>query len=365
MANISSESIRGTLAMAHERAKVVPEPTVGTYWNGLLDKLNEDKCPLTYLAVTCVLLTARAMHPASELNVLHIKQGTSPTGYSAPSIGKVVASFAKEHNIDLRASSSQPMNNQPFTFKDEIVSDMSVQANKEHYWKMFFSGAESINRLESRDALEILSYFLLKQQKKISEPRHFEVSQISWDFLETAIREIAAFVETNSDSGKVGQAFASGLLDLLYSSDFVEQGNSQDPDASRPGDVHVKDEAGLIWLWVEVKQAAVQNGPIQGFTDKVASNGGERVLYLALRNHNYPSDISDAKVKAHAYKKNIRLTIFQSPIEFLHWVVDFAGGTSGSLLGELLSRFYERLLEAGVSAEIREKFEAISSKYTE
>lgn len=364
MVMIHSEATRGILAAANERAKAEPSPSVSAKWEDFLEVLNSDKCPKTYLAITCVLLVARAMHDRIHLNVLEIQQGNSETGYSAPSIGKVLASFAKEHNINLRATSSQPLNNQPFTYKSAIALDMGVQSNKEIYWRDFYRGAEAINDLQPIEALNLLSYFFFRQRKVEVHKREFQVSQISWDVLEDAVEEISEFVEQNSGSGKVGQAFGASLLDLLYSEEFVEQGNSQDPDAKTPGDVHVRDQSGEIWLWVEVKQAPVQSGQIQGFIDKVADLGGEKILYLALKNHNYPSDISSRKVELHADRRKVRLTVFQSPLETLNWFLEFAGGSSGAVLANLLSRLHERIIESGASAEIQEKFVEIASKYS-
>lgn len=364
MAIIHAESTRAILAWANERSKAEPIPTVASEWVELLEVLNADKCPKTYLAVTCVLLVARAMHPRSELNVLEIQQGESSTGYSAPSIGKLVASFAKEHHIDLRATSSQPLNNQPFTYKSAITPDMTVQANKAIFWRSFFRGAQAINSLDAQDSLNVLAFIFSKQRKTVVEKREFQVSQIAWAVLDEAVKLLSDFVDQNSGAGKVGQAFGSALLDLLYSSDAVEQGNSQDPDASTPGDIHVRDDNGQIWLWVEVKQAPIQSGQVQGFIDKVAANGGERVLYLALKNHDYPSDISIRKVETHAAKNNIRLTLFQSPHETLNWFLEFAGGSSGAILSNLLGRLHERLLESGASLEIRERFDRITERFS-
>jgi SacI restriction endonuclease len=364
VAIIHAESTRGILARANERSKAEPGPAVAPQWTDLLEVLTSDKCPKTYLAVTCVLLVARAMHPREELNVLEIQQGDSVTGYSAPSIGKLVASFAKEHHIDLRATSSQPLNNQPFTYKSAITLDMSVQANKQVFWHSFFQGAQDINSLDTDEALNVLAFIFSKQTKTSVQKREFQVAQIAWAVLDDAVKDLAEFVNHNSGAGKVGQAFGSALLDLLYSSEAVEQGNSQDPDASTPGDVHVRDKNGQIWLWVEVKQAPVQSGQVQGFIDKVAAHGGERILYLALKNHNYPSDISIRKIETHAAKNNIRLTIFQSPLETLNWFLEFAGGSSGAMLSNLLDRFHVRLLESGASLEIRERFELITETYS-
>lgn len=366
MPSISGKNTKALLVQANELAREPEKIEVDNQWKHYLDLMTDDKCPRTYLAVTCILLTARAMHPRSELNVLEIKRGEneSDSGYSAPSIGSVLAAFAKEHLIDLRATSQQPMNNQPFTYKNSITKDMSVKPSAQVFWNSFFEIANFVNDMPSDKALHFLAFIFSGRKKVKTEAKEYATGHIDWAFIEQAKELISTFIDAKSDSGKVGQAFASALLDVLYSEDFVDQGNSQDPDASTPGDVHVRDLSGQIWLWVEVKQQPIQTGQVIGFIEKVASNNGERVLYLALRNSNYPSEIAVRKVDLAAKKNDIRVTVFQSPEETIEWFLEYAPGTYGQVMSTVLNRLHARLTESGCTAATLSEFETISNSLT-
>lgn len=364
MAAISGKDTQAVLVEANELAKFPETIALRDEWPGFLEKLTLDKCPRTYLVVTCILLVARAMHPKESLNVLEIKRGNDPDskGYSAPSIGGPLAAFAKEHQIDLRATSQQPMNNQPFTYKDVIVEDMGIRPTLKKHWDAFFEIANYVNDLSSDSSVQFLAYIFASRKKVVHLTKKYDIGHVDWKVLENAAEKVAEFVDSKSDAGKVGQAFASALLDLLYSSDFVDQGNSQDPDAGIPGDVHVRGLNEEIWLWVEVKQQPIQTGQVIGFMDKVSDNQGERILYLALKNSDYPSNISIKKVTQQASKKDLRITVFQSPEEAIEWFLEYAPGSYAEVMGSLLSRMQSRLVESGCSAETLGEFEMIANE---
>ena len=367
MAAISGLDTKAILVRANELAKTPEKILVQTEWPNYLSQLTLDKCPRTYLVVTCILLTARSMHSKDKLDVLEIKRGSNPDskGYSAPSIGGPLAAFAKEHQIDLRATSQQPMNNQPFTYKDVITKDMGIRTNLQSHWDSFFGIAQYVNHLSSDSALHFLAYIFSNRRKVKIVSKEYSVGHVDWAKLELATETVSKFVDSKSDSGKVGQAFASALLDLLYSPDFVDQGNSQDPDAGVPGDVHVRGLADDIWLWVEVKQQPIQTGQVIGFIDKVSDNDGERILYLALKNSDYPNDISSKKLEKHSAKKKVRVTVFESPGEAIEWFLEYAPGSYAQIMASLLSRRNARLEESGCSAETLSEFEVIAAKLSE
>jgi len=363
LAAISGLDTKAVLVRANELAKTPEKIVVQTKWPNHLSQLTLDKCPRTYLVVTCILLAARSMHPKDKLNVLEIKRGSNPEskGYSAPSIGGPLAAFAKEHQIDLRATSQQPMNNQPFTYKELITEDMGVRPTLKAHWDAFFEVAQYVNDLSSDSALHFLAYIFSKRRKVKVDSKEYSVGHVDWAKLELTTETISKFVDYKSDSGKVGQAFASALLDLLYSPDFVDQGNSQDPDAGVPGDVHVRGLAEDIWLWVEVKQQPIQTGQVIGFIDKVSDNDGERILYLALKNSDYPNDISSKKLEKHSAKKKVRVTVFESPGEAIDWFLEYAPGSYAQVLASLLSRMHARLEESGCSAETMREYDQMAA----
>lgn len=323
-------------------------------WRDDINWLAGQKVPVTYMAVLAILLSARAMHPADALCVRDIKFGTSDLGYSASSIGSVVAAFAKEHGIDLRATSSQPMNNQPFTFKDRFDRDTSVKSTLAPQWSRFNDIVDQVEALSSDEAREVLA--LLMTMRRSTAALSVTLPQVEGiSHFREAAALLSAFVLAESDSGKVGQAFVAALLDCLYGADNVSQGNAQDPDASKVGDVHVMRE-GSTWLWVEVKQKVVGTGEIVGFMQKVSAAGGDRMLYFALSNGAYMGNINEASLAKEKDKLLCTLDMHVTPLAAIEAVMAFAPGSFGEIGARLVERTYARLQEAGANASVLETF---------
>lgn len=351
-ADIKGDDVLQILSHANEQALRhegrLPEEKTG-YWLDVIDKLSHDKTPRTYLAVFAVLLVARSLHSKEYLDVLQIKKGKHPLGYSAPSIGSKVATFVKEQNIDLRATSSQPMNNQPFTFMDAIEKDMGVQPKFSQIWDEFYQCIVEVNDLEPKDAEGILAV-VFEQRRRVEKPKSVLVMQTQGlEALSMLSHRISEFVDSNSDSGKVGQAFVAALYSLIYESPSVVQGDSQDPDASTPGDVHVLDENQQPWLWIEVKQKAIATGDIKGFVKKVTDLGGDNIAYFALKNAKYSGHIQESSAIIDAAKKGAKLSIYQSPEDVLAALLPFARGRANSVAEHMANLLLERLIEANAS----------------
>ena len=354
-ADIKGEEVLHILAQANEQALRheghLPQQTK-QYWLDVLDVLSSDKTPRTYIAVFTVVLVARSLHPKEFLDVLQIKKGKHPLGYAAPSIGSKVATFAKEQNIDLRATSSQPMNNQPFTFMDAINADMGVQAKFSQVWEKFYQALLKVNALTPTEAQGILAV-VFDQRRRIEKPKSVLVMQKQGvDALDVLSTRISEFVDSHSDSGKVGQAFIAALYSLIYDLETVEQGDSQDPDAKTPGDVHVLNESQFPWLWMEVKQKTIATGDIKGFVKKVTDLGGDNIAYFALKNSKYSGHIQESSAISDATKKGARLVIYQSPEDALTSLLPYGRGAAHEVAENLANFMLERLLEANASAEI-------------
>ncbi len=362
---LSGEKIRTTLALANEFAltnQIDRSSELIMDWSAKIESLSAPSMPKTYLAVFGVLLVARSLEQKDKLDVRHIKAGKSPLGYSAPSIGKALATFAKEQGIDLRATSSQPMNNNPFTFKDFIDEKIQVQRNKLPQWKVFYSLAGMINELTSEAAREVLSllFDMRRVQAKPVVVAHGKQSDLF--AAERFMEEICQFVEKNSENGKVGQAFVSACLELVYGQENVSQGHSQDPDARLAGDVHVgKKDAPTIF--VEVKQVPIATGQISGFLDKISATGADRAFYFALENHKYSGHINLETIRKKTQKLNLTLMVFNSPQEVFDVLFAQMLCSVGDFIEEFSITFRSRLAEAGVAEMLMSLYEHNVSDY--
>lgn len=364
-ASISGEKVLQTLSEANELALVGSwklGEDLRRAWSAHFESLEGDKTPRTYLAVLAITLCARSMYEQEELDVFAVKAGSNPRGYSASSIGSKLASFAKEQGIDLRATSSQPMNNQPFTYVDRIVVNMGVRKNSQDVWEKFYAAVSAVQVLPSDVALHVLA--MLFDRRRVQEKPQVVVhsANVNKVSLGKLVSVICEFVTLNSESGKVGQAFASALYSLIYGAENVDQGNSQDPDAGIVGDVHVSFED-VPWLWIEVKQKVVSTGELKGFLDKVSGQNGGRVAYFALQNAKYSANIQDQVVFKHAESLGMEIEIYKDPVNAADALLPFAAGSFQQVAEAFCLALYERLIEANVSESVISDFKGKVATY--
>jgi hypothetical protein len=182
--------------------------------------------------------------------------------------------------------------------------------------------------------------------------------------IEDFVEAVDTFVGANSDSGKIGQAFASALLTLLYGSESVLQGDSQDPDASLVGDVHVAAH-GQVVIFSEVKQKVIGTGEVKGFIQSVAKAGGRKILYFALSNSSYTGHLDEKQISKEVLKANTTFKLFTSAHEAITYFLPFINSSLDEF-SELFSlSLLHRLNEAKVKGELISNFkQSISSFVT-
>jgi hypothetical protein len=330
-------------------------------WLPELEFLSSDGCPVTYLPVLTVMLVARSIRDSSELDVLDIQRGTSPRGYSASSIAGHLIKFVTQVGIDLRTTSSQVMNSQPFTYKKRVTPDMAGDHVKSAYAR-FYAAAESVEQLDSVTAAGVLA--LVFHQRRSAAKTGTDLLVLAGDrrTLDAIVEVTAEFVADNSEAGKVGQAFAAAVLDVLFPSHQVRMGNNNDPSATIPGDVQVGHD-GTFWLWVEVKQKAVVTSEIQAFVDRVKAVGGDRAMYFALGNALYPQNLDLAQLQKRAVKDGIELTIYSAPEQALSDLLPKSAGSAGMQVDQLVNRMISRLQEAQVTSALEDAFAAETARH--
>lgn len=350
--NLRRDDILRALSRADETARERGDDLVAKHadWAADLAFLGTDECPVTYLPVLAVMLTARSIRGREELDVLDVQRGTSPRGYSASSIAKLLITFATQVGIDLRTTSSQVMNSQPFTYKKRVTPDMAGDRVRSAYAR-FYAAAERVEQLDQEAAGEILAV-IFHMRRGLSAPvAELVVAAGDRHALDAILEATAEFVAENSEAGKVGQAFAAALFDLLFPGQQVRMGNNNDPSATIPGDVQVGTD-GTLWLWAEVKQKAVVTSEIQAFVDRVRAIGGDRAMYFALGNAHYPQNIDLAQLQKRAVKDGIELTVYSAPERALADVLAKAPGSAGTQAEGLANRMFHRLHEAQVTSAL-------------
>lgn len=353
--SLSGEKIQLALAQADQKAKnfgsELDMGPVGQRWRPLIQALRMPSVPKTYTAVFAVTLVARSLHDSSVLNVREIKSQTGEKGYAASSIGSQLARFAKAHNIDLRATSQQPLNNQPFTYKERILSspeEMNVIDRARDAWESFIKAVDAVDAAtpsEAADALALM-FHLSRRQKWASSPVGAVLAAEDLAAIDDLLEAVAAFISKHPDNGRTGQAFVAAVLDLVYGADEIRLGKVNDPDASTVGDVHAtRDDE--IWLWAEVKQKVVTNGEVTGFVNKVSQQGGSRAIFCAFLNSTYPDYVQQQKALDAARKKGVMLEFFDTPHSFLTQYFRVASGSSSDAVSRLIGALVNRVVESG------------------
>jgi hypothetical protein len=362
---LSGEKIKSILASANQHAltsQIDQNSEFIKTWAEKIRLLCTSDMPKTYLAVLGVLLTARSLEEKDYLDVCHIQAGASEVGYSAPSIGKALATFAKEQDVDLRATSSQPMNNQPFTFRKFIEKEMGVKKNKRSQWSIFFGIAELVNNMKSSESQIVLA--LLFDMRRTHAKPEAVAHGVRSDLQSTErfMELVSLFIEKNSESGKVGQAFVSSCLELVYGREKVLQGHSQDPDAKLVGDVHVCLKGSPV-IFVEVKQAPIATGQITGFMDKVSQAGADRAFYFALENYKYSGHINLESIRKKAQRLNMTIMVISSPQEALDTIFIHMLSSVRDFIEDFSISFRSRLVESGVEESLLDSYQERISEF--
>lgn len=350
--NLRRDDIMRTLSRADETARERGDElrTEAVDWLEDIAFLSSDDCPVTYLPVITVMLVARAIREKSELDVLDIQKGSSPRGYSASSIAGHLIKFVTQVGVDLRTTSSQVMNSQPFTYKKRVTPGMAGDRVMTAYSR-FFAAAERVEELSSATAGIILA--LIFHLRRIGPKQGLDSFVVCGNrqTLDALVETTTEFVIANSEAGKVGQAFTAALFDILFPASQVRMGNNNDPSATIPGDVQVGSN-GRFWLWAEVKQKAVVTSEIQNFVDRVKTIGGDRAMYFALGNGPYPHNVDSTQLHKRAVRDGIELTLYTGPIQAMNDLLPKAPGSAGSQAESIANRMFQRLHEAQVTSAL-------------
>jgi hypothetical protein len=358
---LSEEEIRRALSRADLLARDSGEDLRAMYpeWVETFSYLAGRDCPKTYLPVIAILLTARSMRDALELDVLDIQQQTSPRGYAASSIGRLVIPFATEQGVDLRSKSSQVLNNQPFTFKKMITPGMTDR--KPVQFSRFYDAACAVNALTPETAHEVLALLFHVNRAVSREVVTFTAAKMGWNQARLHFTAWERFTDENSDNGKVGLVFVASMLELVYGEPAVIMGQNWDPDVTTPGDVQVRDEFGT-WLWTEVKQKPITTGDVQAFIGKVILVAGVRILYCALANANYRNNLDHGRLAKLSARESIDMTIVESPTTLVDLLFSRCPGQPGVLVAKMAEAMTRRLAEADVTPEVCERFETLNAQ---
>lgn len=352
MVSFGAESIEELLSTsdAMSRDTGLDFSTKWPTWHTELAYFLSDECPLrTYFSILIITLMARGL--SGNVDVLRFQVGDDNAGYSAQALAKRLVSFAPTQGINLRTKSSNPVNNQPFTFVKVVTADLRPRPE----YKRLFAAMQSAGALSPSEAREVLALaFRLGRASQVGKDM-LPAPKTTADgigTLRTVAGVVGNFVSTRSDNGKVGQALGAALLDVLYGSGTVVMAQVHDPGFTVPGDFHAGTPP---WLVGESKQTPVTSGSIESFLSACAGAGIRRAVYLALSNANYPQNIDAARLHT-KWDEKVIFQIRTSPADAIAWAVSSAPGTPEQVAQSLALNVLARMQEIGCSATAQQEY---------
>ena len=261
-------------------------------------------------------------------------------GYSARGVAKnVLVPMCVEHEIDLRTTGAEPLNNQPFFAKLQVFKEL-IPENKQPAraeLEYLISCLEAVDYLEGESAVHALAAFL---RVRIEDGNKASVLQLEAGALTLPVLSALAkdFINVNREGGRRGQALVAACLDLVHPG-MVYADAINDPSRKVPGDVAIEvpsqpsgpvQESVLaeelaeplsaadrtVVLSAEAKQKAVTQSEILQFVERLAAAGIGKGLYVAVEPNQV--DLGADKLVQKAQERNgVLLEVVTDPERLL------------------------------------------------
>jgi SacI restriction endonuclease len=238
-----------------------------------------------------------------------LREGESDKSYSARSLAKeVFVPCCARSGINIRTKGPEPLNNQPFFHADRISPEMNVNSNAVEGLAYLCECLEGVDLLEERSALEALAAFLRARIEVSATATPVALGPGALD-LPQLVGALDEFVEGDHEGGKVGQALATAILDLVF--EDVKTKAINDSSSKWPGDVGAFSKDGQT-LSVEVKQRAVTEAEVLLFAQRLAEAGLHRGFVVALDQGTEPLDKEQLRFHGHRLH-GVELSFFTDP----------------------------------------------------
>ncbi|MFI9774621.1 restriction endonuclease, SacI family [Streptomyces sp. NPDC051956] len=285
-------------------------------------------------------------------------------GYSARGVAKdVLVPMCVEHEIDLRTTGAEPLNNQPFFAKPQVIKDL-IPENKlvaRRELEYLIQCLEAADYLEDESAVHALAAFL---RVRIEDGNKATVLELQGNALKLPVLSQLArdFINVNREGGRRGQALVAACLDLVHPG-MVYADAINDPSRKVPGDVAIEVPSQpqastqetifpvettqplvpadrVVVLSAEAKQKVVTQSEILQFVERLAAAGIGKGLYVAVEPNQADLEVSELVKKAQE-RNGIALEVITDPKRLLENAVQW----SPLSLGECLETFPQLLVQ--------------------
>lgn len=300
----------------------------------------------TYFPMYGTSLLARALDPEVDVFAIREKGG----GYSARSLcHNVLVPFVRRKGWSLKATGDEPLNNQPFFRVQESLKE-HVKVKNPSSFKRLIEEMEKVQGASPSEALIGLAAFLWVCRYNAPRPRQLAIFDIKKaDLVAPILREIALFVRSNSEGGRVGQALVAAALDASYGPERVRTSRVNDPSRDGFADVQVLfDESGVAAVY-EVKQRSMPSAE-ESFHSRL-SGGVKRAVFVDLSSSEEGASFRELEGRFALRIDGVNTFLWYTIMVSIHPVEEW--------LTIFLSRFYHRLQELEVRSDVLEVFRKI------
>lgn len=274
-----------------------------------------------------------------RVDAFSLREGEGHKSYSARNLAKeVFVPQCVAAGVNIRTTGAEPLNNQPFFHSERIGPDIHVRENAKEDLQYLCDCLEKADFLENKAAVEALAAFLRARLEVSVRPVEITLGSRRVSPAELG-RLLDEYVDQDADGGKVGQALAAALLDLVF--DDVRTKRVNDPGVKWTGDVGVFAD-GVLVQSVEVKQKPMSQSEVLQFAARLAQAGVRRGMVLALSQGAVGLGIPELKAKA-AELYGVELGVFQRPSGVLEEAIRWSERDVPQTLKALPIRGLERL----------------------
>ena len=247
----------------------------------------------TFTPVLGTALLAKATE--RFVDAFSLREGESHKSYSARSVAKeILVPCCVRAGIDIRNRGAEPLNNQPFLRAIRISTELKVKSNSVVDLEYLCECLGKADFLEGRQALEALAAFLRVRIDESGRLARVELGPGLLDLAQLA-KAVDGFAAGESEGGKVGQAMATAVLDIVFGD--VRTKKINDPSNKWPGDIGVFGRDSQT-LSAEVKQRPINESEVLLFASRLHEGGIRRAFVVALSQGHLPLDIEQLRFQA-------------------------------------------------------------------
>jgi len=293
-----------------------------------------------------------------RIDAFSLREDSGHKSYSARSVAKdVLVPCCRVSDIDIRTTGAEPLNNQPFLRATRVSVDMKVRRGSEADLAYLCQSLERADFLENEAALAALAGFLRARIKARGELEEVGIEGRPLAMVRL-VDSTASFVAAHVEGGKVGQAIAAAILDLVHND--VRTRKVNDPGRNWTGDVGAFVD-GRVSLSVEVKQRPFTESEVLLFIDRLVTARLPRGLVLALAQGTTPLD-SERLAELARTRSGILLDIVLGLRRLLLDTLRYIQGDPQDAMALLPKLGLKRLKEIEASEEIQRAWVAATTE---